>query len=148
MLIGIGIYFFGKIRIILKNIRIEPLISRRKDNCYPTKKHTTILKGFTMKEKEAKRMYEALFGERITMELSAGRRIDGHRERGLEDDQIVEKIILSMDCVIAQLDLAMEKQNKSLMDAMKKTLKKDMYALSSLAFEHILEHGYWKKQAK
>ena len=97
---------------------------------------------------EAKKLIDALFGERITMELSAGRRIDNYRKMGLEDDQIVEKVIISMDVTIAQLDLAMEKQIPSLMKAMQKELKKDMYALSSLAFEHILEHEYWKKQAK
>lgn len=97
--------------------------------------------------KDAKSLILGLFGGRITRDLKAGNDIENYRNMGFDDDDIVEKMLQGIDVNVAMIDLGYEKNCQPLIDAAKKSLKKEISILSSLAFEHIMENNYLTNQA-
>jgi hypothetical protein len=95
----------------------------------------------------AKQMLETIFGERMTLELSAGKNIDSYREMKIADDDIVEKMLLGFDSGLAMITLGYEKQCDSLIEAGKKVCRQDVMVIASLAFEAILQRDYLESKA-
>jgi hypothetical protein len=90
----------------------------------------------------AKQMLETIFGERMTLELSAGKNIDSYREMKIADDDIVEKMLLSIDSAMTMITLGYEKQCQGLIEAGKKINRQNVMVIASLAFEAILQRDY------
>jgi hypothetical protein len=87
---------------------------------------------------DAKRFLDAIFGERITMDLKAGKTIDFCREMKMSDSDIVEKYLDCLDVSIGLLDLGYQGDCQSIIEANKKAIKQDILVIASLAFENIL----------
>jgi hypothetical protein len=110
-------------------------------------KNLLFKKGIKMEN--AEKLLSVLFSGRIEEELSAGRDIKSYREIGIADDDIVEKMLMSSDAVIGGLlKLGIEKNNKSMIEAGKKILRKNIMVIACLAFEHILENNYLTSKTK
>jgi hypothetical protein len=90
----------------------------------------------------AQKMLDTIFGERMTLELSAGKNIDNYRSMKIADDDIVEKMLLGFDSGLAMITLGREKDCQGLIDAGKKVCKQDVMVIASLAFEAILQRDY------
>jgi hypothetical protein len=98
--------------------------------------------------KDVKKALVVMFGDRIMMDLKAGKKVDACRKMMMKDDDIVEKYIDVIDGSIGSLVVVAEKGNKELTELAVKSIRQDIIVIASLAFQHILENDYLTNQTK